>query len=52
MAGKNDIITVFGVCFQLAKRAMGCASIELVPRKRSTSWPPCLEVGVDESAIF
>ena len=28
---------------------MGCESTELVPRKRSTSWPPCVHLGFDDS---
>ena len=31
---------------------MGCESTELVPRKRSTSWPPCLHLGFDDSTVL
>ena len=40
------------LCFQLARRAMSRESTELVSRKRSTSCPPCLHFGFDDSTVL
>ena len=37
--------------FNLPKK-LGCETFKLVPRKRSTSWPPCLHFGFDARTFF
>lgn len=36
--------------FNLPKK-LGCETFKLVPRKRSTSWPPCLHFGFDARTL-
>lgn len=35
------------LCFQRTDRAMGCGSMKLIRRQPSTSWRPCLPLGLD-----
>ena len=48
----GTILQICELCFHFAKRAMGCSSIELAPRTCSTSWPPCLEGGLNDSIFL
>ena len=47
-----DNIGNFLTMFPLCQKAMGCSSIELAPRTCSTSWPPCLQLGLNDSIFL
>ena len=40
------------LCVHFAKGTMGCSSVELAPRTFSTSWPPCLQLGLNASIFL
>ena len=48
----GTLLEICELCFHFAKRAMGCWSIELAPRTCSTSWPPCLQLGLNDSIFL